>query len=380
MRKKIIFAASNYWFSPYQVGSHHYARLFAKNGWEVLFISDPISPIHFLKKNKTQLMERFQIYRGKIQSGFKDINIYVPMAFFTPNEKPIFNSEFVTKNWNKTTMPDVVKYIESIGFGEVDILWFDSVIQSFLIDKIKHKKSILRIADKIESFKKIGLNMKNQSEILKEKADIIVYTAKTLEDYVSRYKNKVHYVPNGVDINHFINSSKNMPCDLKDIPKPIAIYIGAIDNWFGLDFLHEVAHRCKDISVVLVGEPNINISKLSNMSNIYVLGRKNYNLIPQYLNNSEVGIIVFNVKHPVVDTVNPIKLYEYMSCELPVVSTSWRELELINSPAFLAKNPNEFSKSLKAAVLSGKDKKYLDFAKENSWDKRFEEIIGIYNN
>jgi len=380
MSKKILFAASNYWNSPYQVGSHHYAKIFAKNGWDVLFISDPISPFHFLKKNRVQLNERFKIYRGQIQNEFENIKTYVPMALATPSEKPLFNTGFITKNWFKMTMPNLIRYVKKIGFGKVDILWFDSVSQAFLLDEIKYKKSILRIADKIESFKKISQNLKKQGEILKEKTDIIVYAARTLEDYVKKYKNKIHYVPNGVDINHFINSSKNMPDDLKNIPKPVAIYIGAIDDWFGLDFLYEVAMQCKDISFVLIGDPVIDISKLNKLPNFYLLGRKNYNLIPRYLNNSEVGIITFNVNHPVVDTVNPIKLYEYMACRLPVVSTSWKELELIDSPAFLAKSPEEFSKSLYRALESGKDKKYLNFAKENSWDKRFEEIIRIYNN
>jgi len=380
MRKKILFAASNYWNSPYQVGSHHYAKMFAKNDWDVLFISDPISPFHFLIKNKIQLGERFKIYKGQVQSGFTNIKTYVPMALLTPNEKPLFNSEFVTKNWFKMTSPNLINYIKKIGFGEVDILWFDSVLQAPLLDEIKYKKSILRIADKIESFKKISQNLKKQVEILKEKVDIIVYSAKTLEDYLNKYKNKTHFIPNGVDLTHFINSDKNIPDDLKNIPKPIAIYIGAIDDWFGLDFLYNVASKCRDISFVLIGEPKIDISKLNNLPNIYLLGRKNYNLIPQYLNNSEVGIITFNVNHPVVDTVNPIKLYEYMSCGLPVVSTYWKEIELINSPALLAKSPEEFSLSLYKVLESGKDKKYLDFAKENSWDKRFEEIIRIYNN
>jgi glycosyltransferase involved in cell wall biosynthesis len=380
MTKKIIFSVSNYWNSPYRVGSHHYAKMFARNGWEVLFISDPISPFHFLKKNKTQLMERFKIYKGKLQSGFENIKIYVPMSLFTPNEKPIFNSAFVTKNWHKTTIPNVTKYIKKTGFGEVDILWFDSIVQSFLVDEIKHKKSILRIADKIESFKKINPNLKNQGEILKEKADIIIYSAKTLEEYVIKYKNKAHYVPNGVDINHFLNSNREMPEDLKDIPKPVAIYIGAIDDWFGLEFLYDVAMACRDISFVLIGEPLIDISKLYKLPNFYALGSKNYNTIPNYLNNSQVGIITFNTKHPVVDTVNPIKLYEYMACELPVVSTLWKEIELINSPALLSKNPIEFSKNLYKALETGKQKKYQDFAIENSWNKRFEEIMRIYNN
>ena len=380
MNKKILIAASNYWTSPYQVGSHHYAKMFAKNGWDVLFISDPISPFHFLNKNKEQVSERIKIYKRQTQSEFENIKIYVPMALATPNEKPIFNTEFVTKNWHKMTAPNLIRYIKKIGFGNVDILWFDSILQSSLINEIKYKKSILRMADKIESFKKINQHLKNQGEILKEKVDIIVYAAKSLKDYVKKYENKSHYVPNGVDINHFLNSSENMPDDLQNIPKPIAIYIGSIDDWFGRDFLYEVAIRCKDISFVLIGDPIIDISKLNMLPNFYLLGRKNYNLTPQYLNNSEVGIIAFDVNHPVVDTVNPIKLYEYMACRLPVVSTSWKEMELIKSPAFLAKSPEEFAKGLYAALKSGKDKKYLDFAKENSWDKRFEEIIRIYNN
>lgn len=380
MSKKIIFAASNYWNSPYQVGSHHYARLFAQNGWDVLFISDPISPIHFLMKDKAALIERFQICKGKTLSGYDNIKIYVPMAMVTPNEKPVFNSGFVTKNWHKTTCPNVIKHIEQAGFGEVDILWFDSVVQSFLIDRIKHKKSILRIADKVESFKKISLNLRKQGEELKRKAGIIIYSAKTLEDYLKEYKNKAFYVPNGVDFEHFLNSGGKTPGDLRDIKRPVAIYVGAIDEWFGTDFLYDAAAICTDISFVLIGEPHIDISRLLKLPNFHALGRKDYKLIPDYLKNSDAGIIAFNTSHPVVDTVNPIKLYEYMACGLPVVSVAWKELELIGSPAFLSRSPAGFSDNLHRAIKSGKKQEYIDFAKENSWNKRFEEIMRIYNN
>ena len=32
--------------------------------------------------------------------------------------------------------PDAVKHIASAGFGEVDVLWFDSIIQYFWINAI----------------------------------------------------------------------------------------------------------------------------------------------------------------------------------------------------------------------------------------------------
>jgi hypothetical protein len=131
--KKILMAASNYWTSPYQVGSHHYARIFAKNGWEVFFVSDPISPFHFMARNKIQIHDRYEIYKGRINSDNEKINIYVPMALITPNEKPVFRVNFIVNNWNKLTIPNVLNYTRYLGFEDIDLLWFDSVIQYFWI-------------------------------------------------------------------------------------------------------------------------------------------------------------------------------------------------------------------------------------------------------
>ena len=379
--KKILIAATNYWTSPYQVGSHHYAKIFAKNNWEVFFVSDPISPFHFLTKNKIQTLERYKIYKKKINSGFDNVNIYVPFSLFTPNEKPFFNTKFVAYKWQNFTIPNIISYAKKIGFGEVDILWFDSISQYFWINAIKYRKSILRIADKIDAFKKIGENLKVLEEKLKNKSDYIFYTAKTLENYIEdKYKEKSFYMPNGVDFEYFSLYKTAIPEEFEKIPKPIAVYVGAIEEWFGIDFLYEVAKKCSNVSFVVIGNPNINILKLQNLKNIYFLGKKNYKDIPDYIKNSDVGIITFNTNHPVVRTVNPIKLYEYFACGLPVVATKWEELEKLNTPAYLADNPNTFSDFIYKAIKEGKKESYIDFAKKNSWEERFKEIIRIYNN
>lgn len=372
--KKILMAASNYWTSPYQVGSHHYARIFAKNGWEVFFVSDPISPFHFMLRNKIQIHDRYEIYKRRIRSGSEKINIYVPMALVTPNEKPVFRANFIVTNWNKLTVPSVLNYARYLGFGDVDLLWFDSVIQYFWIKEIKYKKSIFRVSDIISAFKKITGNIRKLESKLMDEVDTIIYTAQTLENYLKGYENKMVYVPNGVDLGCFINLNKDIPEDFKKIPRPIAIYVGAIDEWFGVDYLMEVAKRCKDISFVIIGNPRINILKLKNIPNIYLLGRRDYVLIPSYIYNSDVGIIIFDIRHPVVKSVNPIKLYEYMACGLPVVSTKWEELERLGSPAYLAENPDDFIDKLDLALKDKDKSKYLNYAKENSWQERFERV------
>jgi glycosyltransferase involved in cell wall biosynthesis len=380
MDKKILIAAANHWSSPYQVGSHHYARVFAKNGWKVLFVSDSISPFHFLSRNNLELKDRYGIYKGNFKTECENIITYVPMALITPNERPVFKSGFVAKNWHKMTVPDVTKFAVKSGFGEVDILWFDSLSQHFWLDGIKHKKSILRISDRMDAFKKVNKNLKNFENDLLKRTDLIIYSANSLKSYVDEFKEKAFHVPNGVGVENFTNSERSIPDDLESIPKPRAIYIGAIDEWFDVELLLSVAGILKEVSFVLIGNPKINISILKNEPNIYFLGRRNYTDIPKYLYNCDVGIIPFNKNHPIVNSVNPIKLYEYMVCGLPVVAARWRELELIGSPAYLADDPKEFADNIKKAIKHKEKQELIKFALSNTWEERFKKIIDLCNN
>jgi glycosyltransferase involved in cell wall biosynthesis len=383
--KKIIIAASNYWTSAFQVGSHHYARQFAKNGWKVLFISDPISPFHFFIRDKEQVYERYKIYKGLIDSKDSNIKIYVPFALFTPNERPLFNSKFVANKWQYFTFPNIMKFLRSTGFDTTDLLWFDSLIQSFFIDNVKYKKSILRISDRLDAFKKINANLTGLEKKLKEKVDLIFYSAKNLKDYIIDFEKKSYHIPNGVDFEHFYSGKKGIPDDLKNIPKPRAIYVGAIDEWFDLGFLKDVARKSRNLSFVLIGSYKVDVTILRQEPNIFLLGRKSFNLIPSYISNCDIGIITFNANHPVVNTINPIKLYEYMACGLPVVSTNWKELELIKSPAYLAGSIDDFVNGLNnfLMVMDKETKVYkeafINFAAKNSWDKRYKQIIEIIN-
>ncbi|MCL4386140.1 MAG: glycosyltransferase, partial [Cyanobacteria bacterium] len=155
-----------------------------------------------------------------------------------------------------------------------------------------------------------------------------------------------------------------------------------VDEWFGTDFLVEVAKKCRQISFVIIGSPNINVSKLKNEKNIFLLGKKDYGEVPKYIYNSNIGIITFNVNHPVVKSVNPIKLYEYLACGIPVVATKWGELELINSPAYLAKDIDDFVRGLNLFLNSTSGEKLssdklIEFAKANSWDARFDKLKNL---
>jgi len=51
-----------------------------------------------------------------------------------------------------------------------------------------------------------------------------------------------------------------------------------------------------------------------------------------------------------VNHINPIKLYEYLACGLPVVSMEWEELRRLGSPAILCRSRQDFINAIPAIL------------------------------
>lgn len=132
-----------------------------------------------------------------------------------------------------------------------------------------------------------------------------------------------------------------------------------------------------DFAFVVIGPDKLAKQHINEIENVHILGRRSYDQLPAYLQYANVGIIPFNVKGyaHLLDYVNPLKLYEYMVSGIPVVSSKWKELELINSPAQLAENLDQFIEAIKEAVRDTDKEKYISFAKQHSWTSRVDNLL-----
>jgi glycosyltransferase involved in cell wall biosynthesis len=379
--KKILITSATYWTSPIHIGSHHISKAFAKRGWQTAFLSDPISPFHIFSSGD-DLSERIRIYKS---NGDNDGNIwnYVPATFFPPINKPFFKSDWVLKNWGSFTVPDIARILKNQDKDNVDILFFENPTYGFLQNQINHKFSILRIADFNKAFDNYSQAKIIAEEKLARNVDLVVYTAKNLEEYVKSLRPKdMYYFPNGVDYWHFQDFHAETPKDLQGIKSPIVMYVGALNYWFDFELINHVANQMPEASFVLIGPGESAVERLSHKENLHYLGPKDFNQIPEYINHADIGIIPFNVNKyaDLVHKINPLKLYEYLSCGLPVVSTAWREIEQINSPAILTRNTEEFIEGVKIAIELSKrnDLKtsYREFSKTRSWDNFVETLLG----
>ena len=79
-------------------------------------------------------------------------------------------------------------------------------------------------------------------------------------------------------------------------------------------------------------------------ANIHWLGEKDFSELPGYCKASQVGLIPF-VSSDLTRHCNPLKLPEYLSAGLPVVTTDIPEVYRFNEYVYIAKDDEAFIKA-----------------------------------
>ena len=378
--KKVIITGAHYYNSPIQVGNHHIARLFAKNGYRVLFLSEPITPFHRFSGDKSSYQARKELHK-KGGERFGDVISYVPWSLLAPRKAPLLSSKWMLWNWDRFSSPGLEKKVRELGFSEVDILWMESTHFAPLLKKIKYRKMISRIADDLEGFDSIDRKIfRNVLDVLRQSDDIVFSSKIVLEKYREYFRGiPLHHVENGFDPDAFNRPSSRMPQEYGHIPSPRAVYVGSVENWFDEELMEKCAERLKNLSFVIIGPQSEKLRQLSRLENVHLLGPKPYDAVPGYLRFADVGLIPFDTKKykTLVEGVDPLKLYEYMACGLPVVSTRWKTLEEIDAPIHLSGNSDEFIENIEKSLKSGKSSRSKEFLTDKSWEAVFKKIQAI---
>jgi glycosyltransferase involved in cell wall biosynthesis len=220
-------------------------------------------------------------------------------------------------------------------------------------------------------------------------ASYVLATARKLFDEVHLQRPDVIYSPNAVVYEHFSRAARreysSPPTDMQVIlskSKPVIGYYGALARWFDYDLLKSIAALRPQYQFVLIGpdfDGTIMQSDVMNTGNIHWLGVKPHEELPHYLQYFDVATIPF-VVNEITHATSPIKLFEYMAAEKPVVITPMQES--MHYPGVLVgENAAQFTQQLDLALQMREDQEYLNIlrqtALENTWEHRAEEILSI---
>ena len=298
----------------------------------------------------------------------------------TPFVLPLPASAFARALNRHLLIGQIKSALKKIGKGPIQIWSFTPDI-SYVLDHFGEEKIVYYCVDDHAAFS--GYNKEQvlrDEEQLCRLSDLVVTTSMALQEKKGKWNRNTVLVPHGVDYEHFRRAAEeDLPCpsDLISIPRPRLGFIGLIRDWVDVELLAQVARRRPEWSVVLIGDAdsNVNIGQYGAVSNMHFLGRKPYEELPPYCRHFDVGLIPFKINE-LTKAVNPIKLREYLSAGLPVVSTPLPEVGLYKELVEIAATPADFEKSVEKCLASGEPERLarLGAMASESWDRKLDRI------
>jgi len=307
-------------------------------------------------------------------------SLYLLSVFMPFHEKISSKYKLASRLNNYFLDKQISRIIKNISnANDVHAVWLFHPYQIGIYDLYKKARKIYECYDNYSSAYNLKENERRRladyDKLLSKEADAILVTAKALLNKKLIYKDKTHYNPNGVDYDYYEKSPK----DILSIKRPIAGYIGGIDERIDMKLLEYAAKKDENINYLFIGPIKKGI-KLYKGRNMVYLGPKAPSQIPGYLKCCDLGIIPY-AKYDYLKSVYPTKANEYLACGLPVVATCFSDLSEFNDLVYVANGADDYCTKIKLAINESnnedKIKERKEMAKKNSWDNRAKYILEI---
>ncbi len=213
-----------------------------------------------------------------------------------------------------------------------DILWsyLPTYVQCFT--KIDAQTKVFDAVDDWSAhpaYKQWKKRLKKNYQFLNNRADVVFTVSKELLSLFPHHR-YVHWVPNGADIEHF-SASVQMNGTQKH-SKPTIVYVGIIQERVDLGLIAWLARQRPQYDFVIAGPvwKGIDVSTLHALPNVRMPGAVAYDELPELLARCSVGIVPHKADG-LVRSMNPMKIYDYLSAGLPVVATQAPGFEAFQS-------------------------------------------------
>lgn len=263
-------------------------------------------------------------------------------------------------------------------------LWLFTPDAPELIDLLNPDRVLYYCVDDFAGFSGFNPDLIARFELATcSAADLVLATSEKLLDKCRPMNPNCHLLLHGVDYDHFASTSRvhacEIPSDVREIPRPIFGYFGLISDYVDLDLIAAAARARPEWSFVLLGERNCDVSELTGIPNIHLLGSKPYEHLPLYCRAFDVGLIPFRMNR-LTRAVNPIKLREYLAAGLPVVSAPMPEVLRYAPAVRTAETLSEFIETAEASLQDarrGDPDARRTLVCQESWRARVETISRI---
>lgn len=266
--------------------------------------------------------------------------------------------------------------LESLRFSRV-INWVFNPTAAVVAGTLGESLVIYYCVDEFTAFSGVSPQLVSLEQSLMRKADLVIVSSEALLRSKSPYNPRTTLVRHGVQHAHFaraLAAETPIPADVAALPRPVIGYFGLMaEDWIDIPLMERIARHFSGGSLVLLGKVTTDISRLTALPNVHLLGRKPFSELPAYCKAFDVAINPFPI-NPVTLASNPLKVREYLAAGLPVVSTRIPEVEAVKG-ARIADSPAQFVALIEEEMArpGPRAERSASMAHE-SWEAKLEEV------
>ena len=207
---------------------------------------------------------------------------------------------------------------------EIRDIWPDSVVDE---DELENSSFFVKFGSVIERW-------------LYRHADLLIPVTDASDKIISERASgtPTTVVPNGVDLTLF-NQKKDPESHIDEEVDPSKFrvgYVGSLGFIHDLETLIQAAKICeKDPSIefIIVGDSGRN-NRLQNLlddyepDNVNWVGLKDHKQVPYYISSFDIAVNPVNNRYA-LESIVTVKFYEYLACEVPVITSAKGALKAI---------------------------------------------------
>jgi len=349
----VCFAGEDWWYhNPHS--NKHLMQAFARNGNRVLFVNS--TGMHA----PNLFNDRFA--RARVARKLISMLIFLRRAepelhVLTPIALPITRGLrwLVVRASQIMIMAQVRLCCALLGISR-PIVWVATPAAGAVAIRMRHKWAKLLVYYCVDNIAfRSGADtpfIQALDSQLQSRADLVLFSGRRLFEERVHQRPDIHLLQHGVDFELFERAqfpTTPIPEDLRGLSQPIVAHIGRIA---GLD-VELIAHvaRCQPhVSFVFIGKVEMDVSILRGLSNVHFLGKKPYEVLPDYLQCCRCCLICYRRGDRFNDYRSPKKLFEYLATGRPLVAVQLAELDAFAPLVYQAADPQEFDRQLRRAL------------------------------
>lgn len=370
--RNIVCFASNWFYDP--TSKHHVMKLLSRKN-HVVWVN-----YHASRRPRVSAADAGAIVAKLRQFVEGPRRVSESMTVITPLVVPLPGNRAVAAINRRLLTRQIRGVLKTLPQRPTQ-LWSFAPDVDFLCGRFGEERVVYYCVDEFSRFSGYDADEVLAAEArLAAKADLVITTSQTLQDAKRSLNPNTVLVTHGVDCEHFakaVSDDVSIPADVAGIRRPVLGFWGLIQDWMDIDLIARTAAARPDWSIVLIGEAATDVSALQTLPNVHLLGRRPYADLPAYAKAFDVGLIPFRVNE-LTRAVNPIKLREYLSAGLPVVSTPMPEVARYAQWVEVAEGREAFIEACGRAIDRAGDTTAAEARRtamaSETWEAKVEEI------